>query len=365
MRQDLNATLDKDDMEEHRKKADSLQAELEMRNAQLAQLQKQMADLEQHETAKARFDNMKTVESKIALEHLFEKYVDAVVSNGHAKSEVAELRTLYEEAVKNTNELEKEIATLKNDHETEVMQKCRQHEEKVLFLLNKMGDSDEAGAKDVRREAEMQMCSKLQAELAKISSENEKLRLQMLSDENNKKNVKIKKPTTSKTERYTAEEFDEMYAEDSDEDASDNDGEDSDDPDWGQTPLIRRIRNIRNEMTVNHGGGLKRKPDDELDANKPKRPSQGASSGCSCKTGCSTKRCACRKAGNACSAISCRCSECKNDVDASALSDLTNASDNTMSLLQNTLSKSPFKSPTTMRTNNTSYFKSPLLDKEN
>ena len=82
-------------------------------------------------------------------------------------------------------------------------------------------------------------------------------------------------------------------------------------------------------------------PDESLP--RPKKRSGSSIGGCSCKTGCKTKRCACVKSFKACSDI-CKCplAQCENrkdpgeNPDKSALSDVSNSTAGTMSLLNDT-----------------------------
>ena len=126
---------------------------------------------------------------------------------------------------------------------------------------------------------------------------------------------------------------------------------------------MKRIKKIR-ETTLHHPGlpaqaQLKRKlgetftenetPEQDAEGPKPKKRS-GSSilGGCACKTGCKTKRCACVKNTKTCT-DSCKCPlmQCENrkdrdydhstdQPDQSAMSDISNSTAGTMSLLNDT-----------------------------
>eukprot|EP00095_Tigriopus_kingsejongensis_P011653 snap_masked-scaffold564_size136232-processed-gene-0.21 protein:Tk11653 transcript:snap_masked-scaffold564_size136232-processed-gene-0.21-mRNA-1 annotation:"chromosome-associated kinesin kif4a-like isoform 3" len=136
IKKDMRGTMTALDMEAMKTKTEELQAAMDIQNAQISALQKHITDLEHDnkDSNKNRFDNFKTMtEAKIALEHLFKKTVEQTVYSSHLKSEFEELRQLY---LKNTNTLEKEIADLKNEYETEQLRLNRGHEENVLFLFH-------------------------------------------------------------------------------------------------------------------------------------------------------------------------------------------------------------------------------------
>ena len=182
---------------------EKLKEDLQIRNTQIAQLQKQVrallamifnrrscnrvfcqiTELEQDGSSSesSRFDNFKTLtEAKIALEHLFESSVEKAMLEAHLKSEFEELRQLYNEAVRNTNTLEREIAQMKHDHETQLTREKRENEERVLTLLNSAGSSSTSAAGVAPRVAEeIRKYSRLNEELVRMGEENEKLRQQV------------------------------------------------------------------------------------------------------------------------------------------------------------------------------------------
>ena len=143
------------------------------------------------------------------------------------------------------------------------------------------------------------------------------------------------------------------------EEEEDEDDDDSD-PDWYQTPLLRRIKKISETTLHPAAAGTKRKlgetftendtpEENEIEGPKPKKRS-GSSilGGCACKTGCKTKRCACVKNHKICTdACKCPLVQCENrkdrdhhdhsdHPDQSALSDISNSTAGTMSLLNDT-----------------------------
>ena len=77
-------------------------------------------------------------EAKIALQYLFEKAADSSSSYSNSQSMYNELKLLHDEAMKNTESLEEEIANLKEDHEEQMMESGKDYEERVAFLLKQL-----------------------------------------------------------------------------------------------------------------------------------------------------------------------------------------------------------------------------------
>lgn len=409
----MRGTMNTEDILIMKTKTEELQAELDIQNAQIAALQKQITDLE-HENKdvnKNRFDNLRTMtEAKIALEHLFDKTVEQTVSASQLKSEFEELRQLYQEAVRNTNTLEKEIANLKNEFETDSLKLNRAHEEKVLFLLGNLANANDSERLKIH-EQEIRNFSKLHAELEKMGEENEKLRQQMLGEAKSasKDNYQSSKTGSqvnnrSTHNRYTVEEFfDHSLEEDSE--VEEDRGDSKDDPDWQKTPLFKRIKKMREargnsfapkrKYLGDHdttGSNSTENDDDDDDETPPaKRRSKNNRSnlGCKCKTDCSNNKCGCKKIGTSCDE-SCRCDSgsCKNKDAAgdrksgsgptegrTVLGDLSNSNSftDTFALLNDTytttttlkpgrrtLDVQGMKSP--HKTERAPYFKSPLSE---
>ena len=310
-----------------------------MRNVQIGQLQNQILDADttdnEHNSKSSNtkwWDALQTMtEAKIALQYLFEKAAENMASLGTTQNTYNELKTLYEEAVKNTQALEDEIINLKEDHEEQMVEAGKDYEDRVAYLLNQLTNKSYKGEVS---EKDIQMFSKLQENLLKMTKEFE---------EQPKKVKRQPKPAKYDVKAIMAD-----YEDDSELDDDDSD------PDWYQTPLLKRIKKIRETTLHQPSAQLKRKlgetftenetPEQENEGPKPKKRS-GSSilGGCGCKTGCNTKRCACVKNDKPCTdACKCPLMQCENrkdrsdQPDQSALSDISNSTAGTMSLLNDT-----------------------------
>ena len=285
----MRETASEQEMTDMRKAMEDLNSDLELRNAQIQTLQKQITEAQNSDangghhvttaagtggSSKVRFESIRTMtEARIVLEHLFEKNVEGTISAKELRSEFTELKQLYDESVKNTNTLETEIAAMKGEYEAEKVNAthstslfasgdphfdtqfqvrvARDQEEKVLFLLNKLQQKS-VGNNEINKihEAEINQFSRLHEELKKMEEENERLkesqitrptpRIAINGGSNNRAGGK-KRKSVEEGERYTAEEF--LSETDSDDsDVEDSDGED---PDWQKTPLFKRIKKLK------------------------------------------------------------------------------------------------------------------------
>ena len=153
-----------------------ISGELTMRNVQIGQLQSQILDADttdNEQNSKSSnskwWDALQTMtEAKIALQYLFEKAAENMASLGTTQGTYNELKSLYEEAVKNTQALEDEIINLKEDHEEQMLEAGKDYEDRVAYLLNQLTNKSYKGEVS---EKDIQMFSKLQENLLKMTKE--------------------------------------------------------------------------------------------------------------------------------------------------------------------------------------------------
>jgi len=388
LRQELRRTTTAQEREEAQARQEKLQSELDIRNAQISELQQQILGIEQDKEKESKVDRwtrlVTMVEAKLAVQYLFDQATDAMASAASKTTELRETTHQYEELREIRNELRDQVNRMKMNHEDEIVRLERDHEERILFLLRQLPGQEVPETKDVSLNQEIsdvEMRLKFQAEeIAKMSVLHDQLldkdrEVEVLKEElkkggsggrvslmprlgpNSPVKKEQKKRVTIAVERVTEEEFFSSSEESSDEDESDSDS----DPEWRKTPMFKRIKAERRSL----GGPslTKRKrgsdgasgEDDDEEEERPgskKRSGNGSTpnQGCTCTTGCKTKRCSCRKAGPYCTAL-CKCvhAKCANrevpgaDVSSAVETDKENASmdsdddnDNTNKLLDST-----------------------------
>jgi len=391
LKQSTRKTMSLEEQKESMKKITELQQDLDLRNAQISDLQQQILSFnEEKEKDKAdrwaRLSSM--VEAKIAAQYLFDTASEMTASSTLFASEIRELRSQLEDMISTRDELKKQMHDLKMNHEDAVVRMERDHEEKILFLLCQLTGTDEPKetespnvtlSKDITtleerlrfQAQEIERMSTIHDQLMEKEKEVCELKDELTSISRGEKgksllpNINVgtppqkntKKRVTIAVERYKEDELDEWFS--SEESSEDEES----DEEWRKTPMFKRIRKERRSLAVPESRKKRRSsaftgegevPDLENDSyNKKKRVSAG---GCSCKSGCKNKRCSCKKDGPYCSSL-CKCiaSKCANreipgaDVsDASCMSttdvensEAENSADTTAKLLDATFELPP------------------------
>ena len=351
LKAELRKTLSEQERDDVQVKKDELQAELDMRNAQISDLQQQILgfenDKEKEKDQRAdrwtRLNSM--VEAKLAAQFLFDQATEAMANTAMKNQELRELNIQLNEIRKNNGELREEKGLQRRQHDEEILRMEREHEDKVLLLLRQLAYRDEQGgdislSKDVTQvEARLKVQNE---ELAKMSDLHDKLLERdaevktlkaKLSDVGPKTGsifkgssspVKTgKKKVTLAIERYSTEEFFHENFSTSEDESEDEDVHEE----WRKTPLHKRIREEKRKSMGAPIYKRKRSFEDSSDEdlephNDSKQKKKSATgriisrvftscemfpvAGCTCKKGCKTKACSCRKAGPYCTAL-CKC----------------------------------------------------------
>jgi len=381
LKQELRKTLSEQERNDVQVKRDELQSELDMRNAQISDLQQQILGFENDKEKEKdlRADKWKRlqsmVEAKLAVQYLFDQATEALASVALKSQELREANGQLIDLRKNNGELRETKSAMRRHHDEEIVRMEREHEEKILFLLRQLANKDPAESNDISLNkdiSDVEEVIKFQAvELAKMSELHDQLMARDEEVANLKQELQknatlgggkllpqigrlspIKnknKRVTIKVERYeTPEEFFDNEGFSSDD--SDSDDSDDGDEEWRKTPLVRRIRQERKSM----GGVLSKRKRDSLDSEEEDfqegvNRKKSSLSGCGCAKGCKTKKCVCKKNGKWCIVL-CKCDihTCANrevpgtDVSSSVETDKENEEmDDTDQLLDSTYQLDP------------------------
>jgi len=375
---ELRRTLSDQERNEVQMKRDELQGELDMRNAQISDLQQQILGFEnekekEKEVRTDRWTKLSTmVEAKLAVQYLFDQATEALASSALKSQDVRELNLQLSDLRKNYAEIRESKSSQRRHHDEEIVRMEREHEEKILFLLRQLASKDPPESSDVSLNQDIaDVAKRLQFqndELAKMSEIHDKLmqrdeevaslKMQLestistgqgnlfaqLGKDSPVKKKKDSKRVTIKIERYSnPEEYfnDQDYSSDSSVDSSADE-----DDDWRKTPLLKRIRQERRSMAP-HLSKRKRESqgsDEESGDSSINGTKRKTLQGCTCKKGCKTKACSCKKKSIHCVAI-CKCDPhaCANrenpgtDVSSSVETDKENdLMDDTDQLLDST-----------------------------
>ncbi|XP_022086353.1 chromosome-associated kinesin KIF4A-like [Acanthaster planci] len=302
------------------KRIKNLQDELELRNAQISDLQQKIVDADQDEKGKNRWNEITSmVEAKCGLKWLLETCVAAKVSTSEVQSQLSDLKDSHRETLAEVDRLQDEILELKASQEKQITQMQRTHEDKVLYLLTQLSqlreqtgaEAPSADGEDLQKrikfqEDQIRELSTLHERLQETAMENEELHQQLTlvsysgrkqslmptlvspgsSPEGSPLKLPRKRPIKQRfpVERYTLEEYFESESE------MDTTGNDSD---WRMTPLVKR----KPRESVNKKRSL-----DKV--------------GCGCRGFCKSRLCSCVKGVQVCSE-NCRCdtAKCANRAD--------------------------------------------------
>ena len=180
-------------------KRDELQSELDMRNAQISDLQQQILGFEndkekEKEVRSDRWTRLSSmVEAKLAVQHLFDLATEALANVGHKSQELREAHGQITDLRKNNGELRDAKLNLRKTYDEQIIKMEREHEDKTLFLLRQISNKDAGESNDVsltKDISHVESLYKLQAdELAKMSDLHDKLMKSEEECENLKKEM--------------------------------------------------------------------------------------------------------------------------------------------------------------------------------
>ncbi|XP_007441167.1 chromosome-associated kinesin KIF4A isoform X1 [Python bivittatus] len=294
------------------KQIESLETEMELRSAQIADLQQKLLDAETGDRTKQRWESIATIlEAKCAIKYLIGELVSSKVEDGKLESRLQQSKTTCADVHKLLLEERKAAADTEAELERRLVQVEQDHQEKILYLLGQIQHKEEA---EERLEAsiserEQQLLERLKfqdEELSKMKEvfeknqelceelEAAKQKLKILQAASGQKMYKAdpglrdtpespfdyippkpkpRRPTNAKPKSEMAEE--EPFSE------SDDLDEEGEDAEWVPTKIARGIRK--------------------------------SFLGCACRGRCGNKQCGCRKQKLACSQ-DCRCEaeKCRN-----------------------------------------------------
>ncbi|XP_034745087.1 kinesin family member 4 [Etheostoma cragini] len=341
------------------KQVESLQTEMDLRNAQIADLQQKVLVADSEGRLKQRFDSITTiVDAKCALKVLMSELLSAKTASAKLESELKQEMGNAQDLRKMLADERNVMSTMDMEHQQQLVDLEERHQEKVLYLLNQLQnkavceESDEAKQKDRETAKEKELLQRLKVQeeelekLRSLSEQNQtlveqneqyrqKLSLLHLASEktilvptaNNEKNLedsfeyippkpKGKRFTTAKAPLNMAINIEELVSPSEDENEEDE---------WLPVKTEKGRRTSK----------------------KPK------ATGCACKGRCSNKQCRCRKGKMTCGE-NCQCDheKCRN-IDNQVLADDGSQTEN---VSRDSVS---IQDPPSVSPENTTFFKPP------
>ncbi|XP_038861689.1 chromosome-associated kinesin KIF4-like isoform X1 [Salvelinus namaycush] len=344
------------------KQVDNLETEINLRSAQIADLQQKVLDADNEGRLKQRWDNITTiVEAKCALKVLMSELVSAKTASSKLESDLKQEKGNMLDLQKTMYDERKVMSTMDMENQHHLVELEQMHQEKVLYLLGQLQSKERQSVEEKqeeetsKRERELLQRLKFQEDeiekMQKLNEQNQRLlddneqykqKLTLLQLASGKKINVLPASTQSpddsfeyippkpKGHRFTAAKAPLNMAIDIEELESVSESEEEDEwcPEMNERGRNRKNSNIK----------------------KPK------ATGCACKGRCGNKLCRCRKGKMTCGE-NCQCDheKCRNignqrssTQDSSEVTD--DGSKDSVSILQD---------PTAISSGDTTFFKPP------
>ncbi|NWU94764.1 KIF4 protein, partial [Upupa epops] len=313
------------------KQIESLEMEMELRSAQIADLQQKLLDADKADRAKRRWDGIATIlEAKCALKYLLGELVSSKVQESKLESSLQQSKASCSATQKLLLEEQNRSAEREAENQEQLLVLEQHHQEKILYLLSQLQQKEAAEKK--REEQEKRLQERLHSQEEELEKMREKN--QEVTHENNTLKEKqlllqvasgqklhrlpqssLESPDSSfdyippkpKTRRQTTAKLSVAAPQLAVEELFSNSesGSESEDADWVPLKAAR---------------GAKRSP-----------------VGCCCKGCCSNRQCGCRKQKSGCSdACGCNAAKCRNreraEADAAACENHSRGSEDSLKL---------------------------------
>ncbi|XP_053121421.1 chromosome-associated kinesin KIF4-like [Hemicordylus capensis] len=303
------------------KQIDSLETEMELRNAQIADLQQKLLDADTGDRTKQRWESISTIlEAKCAIKYLIGELVSSKVEDAKLENRLLQTKATCTDMHKMLLEERKVAAEMEADHEKQLVQVEQQHQEQVLYLLSQIQCKEEAEksleSSISKREQELLQRLKFQdKELTKMKEVCEKNTELLEELEAVKQKLRILQAASVQKIRP---------AEPALEDAPDSPFDfipPKPKPRRQTTARAVLESSTKDETSSESEGG--EMEDDEWVPSKITRITKKNILGCNCKGRCGNRHCGCRKQKLTCSE-DCRCEsqKCRNR-DSGVLGTLT------------------------------------------
>ncbi|XP_003801810.1 chromosome-associated kinesin KIF4A [Otolemur garnettii] len=299
------------------KQIESLETEMELRSAQIADLQQKLLDAESEDRTKQRWENIATIlEAKCALKYLIGELVSSKIQVSKLESSLKQSKASCADMQKMLFEERNHFAEIETELQAELVRVEQQHQEKVLYLLSQLQQSQmaEKQLEESVSEKEQQLLNTLKCQ----DEELEKMREvceqnQQLLQENEIIRQKLTLLQVARRQKHLPK--DNLVSPDSSFEYIPPKPK----PSRVKEKFLEQSMNIEDlkyclEHSVNeHEDGDGDNGDDEEWKPTKFKVSRKNIQGCSCKGWCGNKQCGCRKQKSDCG-MDCTCdpAKCRN-----------------------------------------------------
>ncbi|XP_062539116.1 chromosome-associated kinesin KIF4-like [Armigeres subalbatus] len=285
--------------------------DLELRNAQIADLQQKILSTDVDSKQKAILEGIPTLpEAKQVLKKLLTVFTETQEESAKTRHQLVDTRLSVECLEENVRQLTSELAETKQRFTDETNELAKMYEEKLsMLLLSKQKYARQSRemtntCDSILQEASDRM-EKMRQELDSVKEANRLLNKQLEEAKNSRMTRRMRNSAKS-VAAVVEDDFEEE-----EEEPETNYSDQEDDPDFRATPRWKQKRagkGIR-ESVMKKGATTKKRQTTvgETDAaatvggdSKDSSNSSSNQPHCSCGSNCSTKRCSCKKLGEFC-----------------------------------------------------------------
>ncbi|XP_078403096.1 kinesin family member 4 isoform X2 [Cetorhinus maximus] len=327
------------------KQIESVETEIELRSAQIADLQQKLMDADNDERLKHRWETIATIlEAKCGLKWLMGELVSCKVSHSKLESEFNQAKADNLELQKTLIEEQTHIAEMETDHQQQLLDQEQRHQDKVLYLLSQLQENSNLQKESVP-DQEAQLLERLKfqdEEINKMKELCEKNQQLMKENETYKQKLNLLQYTTSK---LSDSNLMSLSAEPSTSPFEYVPPKPKNKRKTTAKPNMMTPRVSLEELLSDSDSNAETEDDDWVPAKM--KENKKTSLGCSCKGRCANKQCRCRKNKLDCG-DHCRCiaNHCHNRVNMPQDDVFTeNGSDGSFKLDDPTESESCFFEP--------------------
>ncbi|MBN3292686.1 KIF4 protein, partial [Polypterus senegalus] len=166
------------------KQIEHLETEMELRSAQIADLQQKLMDADNEERVKQRWDNITTiVEAKCALKYLMSELISAKVKTTKLENSLTQEKNNYSDMQRLLFEERTIMAEMETQHQAQLVELEQRHQEKVLYLLSQLQNKpkEEENSNDSVSVREKELLERLKFQeqeiekMKELSEQNQKL----------------------------------------------------------------------------------------------------------------------------------------------------------------------------------------------
>ncbi|XP_061301642.1 chromosome-associated kinesin KIF4A isoform X1 [Pezoporus flaviventris] len=297
------------------KQIESLETEMGLRSAQIADLQQKLLDADNGDRAKQRWDNIATIlEAKCALKYLLGELVSSKVQESKLESSFQQCKASCSDIQKKLTEEQNHLAEVETEFQNQLLLQEQHHQEKVLYLLSQFQQKEAAKKKleDSLNEQEKELQERLrfqEEELEKMREFCEKNQ-ELLHENNTLKQKLLLLQVASGQKLHRVRQ---MASESSDSSFDYIPPKPKARRQTTAKPRARASEMYVEELFSESGESEAEVDDADWIPVKAVKGTKKSTMGCSCKGRCGNRQCGCRKQKVGCTeGCSCDPAKCRN-----------------------------------------------------